>query len=154
MKTITCPDSMGIPSSWKNCMIFLGGGITNCPDWQQDMISLLSSNDDGLVLFNPRRSQFDVSDASQSDFQIQWEYEHLHQSDAIIFWFPKETLCPITLYELGAAATRGDRLFVGCHPDYQRKFDVIKQLSLVRPDIVVRTSIEEIATDVTNWYRN
>jgi hypothetical protein len=37
-----------------------------------------------------------------------------------MFWFPCETLCPITLYELGAwtvlAPQTGTKLFVGACP--------------------------------------
>jgi len=39
--------------------------------------------------------------------------------------FPCETLCPITLYELGTwsilSQQTGAKLFVGCHPEYKRK---------------------------------
>ncbi len=49
-----------------------------------------------------------------------WEHDHLRRAKAIMFWFPSETLCPITLYELGAwtilARQTGTKLFVGADP--------------------------------------
>jgi len=77
------------------------------------------------VIFNPRRASFDVSDPSQTEVQIMWEFRYLRKANAILFWFPKETLCPITLYELGQWSVLSQQtrtaLFVGTHPEYQRK---------------------------------
>ena len=151
MRVVTCPDSIdnmeppGIP-------VFVGGGISNCPTWQVDIIRMLGVVDDGLILVNPRREHFDVLDAAATEVQIEWEYYHIHQASAMLFWFPKETLCPITLYELGSASAMGGKIFVGCHPEYARRVDVVKQLSLVRPSIVVRDTLEQVAQDVAEWY--
>lgn len=151
MKLITCPTTY-TREVLSDIVVFLGGGISNCPNWQLEMIDNLTPADDSLVLINPRRESFDITDESASDFQIRWEYKHLHASDAILFWFPCETLCPITLYELGAAATRGNPIFVGCHPSYARRFDVVTQLSLIRPDIKVRDTLEQVSADVLDWH--
>lgn len=121
--------------------IFLAGGITNCPDWQSDIAALME--DIPGVAMNPRREgEFLDSD---SDIQIEWEYNALREAELIMFWFPKETLCPITLFELGAFSHQSDtRLIVGTHPEYARRFDVIKQLSLSRPDIFVHDNLEDM----------
>ena len=127
--------------------VFLAGGITSCPDWQSDMVKKLS--DTNLTLLNPRRTTFDITDPVQSELQIAWEHAHLKKAMAILFWFPKETLCPITLYELGYwAADRHKRLFVGTDPEYQRKIDVVTQLRLERPGIQVVHSLDELAQQV------
>lgn len=151
MRVITCPDSVDNTVS-PGSRVFVGGGISNCPNWQADIIQMLGVVDDGLILVNPRREQFDTSDASATEAQIEWEYQHLHQASAVVFWFPKETLCPITLYELGSAGARGAKIFVGCHPEYARRVDVVKQLALARPGVVVRDTLEQVATDVAEWY--
>src|SRR5262249_48527274 len=101
--------------------IFLAGGITGCPNWQQEIVSLLG--DLPVVLLNPRRANFPIDDPAAASQQIEWEHRHLRKADAILFWFPCETLCPITLYELGGWSMyrdhRGPRpLFVGVHPQY------------------------------------
>lgn len=146
MKEIKCPDSvatkMDVPF-----MVFLGGGITGCPDWQSEMVPLLSDSDG--VLFNPRRQEFDVTDQTLLDQQIEWEYKHLKMTDSVMFWFPKETVCPITLYELGVWSNRrATSIHVGCHPEYSRKYDIVKQLSLSRPDITVVFSLEDLAKQI------
>lgn len=98
--------------------IFLAGGISNCSDWQSEMVNLLSDTD--LTIINPRRKNFPIDDPSQSKTQIEWEYRHLRKVQARLFWFPCETLCPITLFELGVwSAGVAEPLFVGTHPDYR-----------------------------------
>lgn len=115
--------------------LFLAGGITGCPNWQKDAISYLEDTD--LILLNPRRDNFPIHDPNAAFEQILWEYEHLRLADAILFWFPKETLCPIVLYELGAWSMTQKPIFVGVHEDYARKNDVVIQTSLARPEVYV-----------------
>lgn len=126
--------------------LFMAGGISNCPDWQSDMLKQLKGV--GLIVFNPRRNSFDMTDLKVEEDQIKWEYFYLNQVKAVSFWFPKETLCPITLYELGAAAKTDKILFVGCHPEYARIRDVRIQLSLIRPKVQVVTSIKELTDQI------
>ena len=130
--------------------LFLGGGITDCPDWQAEIIELIQSRipekiSSRVVLFNPRRADFDVTNPNESERQIDWEYSHLVCADVVLFWFPKETLCPITLFELGKMLGSGRRIVVGCHPEYKRKFDVEYQISLEHPEFKVASSLEELA---------
>ncbi|MFE9566591.1 nucleoside 2-deoxyribosyltransferase domain-containing protein [Streptomyces sp. NPDC006487] len=124
--------------------VFLAGGITHCPPWQSRAAAALAE----FVVLNPRRTDFDVSDPSQTDVQIAWEYRHLQLADLTLFWFPAcdalLTVQPITLYELGAAAaTPGRRLVVGADPGYPRRADVVTQLSLARPDLRVHATLPE-----------
>ena len=37
--------------------------------------------------YNPRRKDFPINDPIASEEQITWEFEHLKNSDIIIFWF-------------------------------------------------------------------
>jgi hypothetical protein len=129
--------------------LFLAGGITLCPDWQAEMIERLSATD--LVLLNPRRPDFPIGDPSAARGQIEWEHEHLRLSTAILFWFPCETLCPIVLYELGAWSKTHKRLFLGVHPQYQRRQDVRIQTSLVRPEITIVYDLAALAASVIDW---
>lgn len=151
MKVITCPDK--IESNDLTLSVFLGGGISNCADWQNDLIAKLKifsvrNKHIHFNVFNPRRDTFDVSNKDDSKFQITWEYRYLHKADINLFWFPPETLCPITLYELGAAAHYSNCLLVGCDPNYQRKFDVEIQLSLIRPEVRVVDSLENLMSQL------
>lgn len=95
-----------------------------------------------------------MHDPNTADAQIRWEHHHLNTASAILFWFPCETLCPIVLYELGAWSYRNIKpLFVGTHPDYQRRQDVVIQTHLVRPEITVVFSLDDLAEQVIAWSR-
>lgn len=122
--------------------VFLGGGISNCPDWQSEIITLLGDTD--LTLLTPRREG--VLQKSWEQEQITWEYKALRIAETVMFWFPSETLCPITLFELGVFTQRLDtRLIVGTDPAYQRRSDVLIQLQLARPEVEVVDSIWELS---------
>src|SRR5262245_16891705 len=130
--------------------LFLAGGITGTLDWQAEVVRGLV--DLPLVLLNPRRRDFPMGDPSAARSQIEWEFRHLRRATAVLFWFPAETLCPIALYELGSRAATTQPLFVGTHPEYQRKPDVIIQLGLARPDVHVVHSVDELAQQVRYWH--
>lgn len=130
--------------------IFLAGGITGCPDWQQEMRTLLQ--DTNLTLLNPRRKDFPIDDPTAVEGQIKWEYNHLRAASAILFWFPKETICPIVLYELGAWSMTDKPIFVGVHPKYSRRQDVIIQTLLYRPEVMVRGSLAGLSNAVRRWH--
>lgn len=126
--------------------LFLGGGITNCADWQAEMCRLL--HDEDVVVLNPRRKYWPTNDPDATTQQIIWEYEHLRLANMIMFWFAPETLCPITLFEYGKWLVGNKPLFVGCDPEYKRLLDVQVQTVLERPFQKVFTSLEDVAEDI------
>lgn len=144
-----------VPPQHLRPSLFLAGGISGCPPWQYDLRDLLQ--DSSLTLLNPLRAQFPMDNPDSAREQIHWEHTHLAAATAISFWFPCETLCPITLFELGAWAywrsehNQPKPLFVGVHPDYARRQDVEIQLALARPEVEVVLSLEELATQVKRW---
>lgn len=129
--------------------VFLAGGISGCPDWQSEMIGLLQPAE--LTLFNPRRKEFPINDPAAARVQIEWEYRYLRKAAAVLFWFPCETLCPIVLYELGAWSMTKKPLFVGVHPEYKRRQDVEIQTRLVRHDVQVAYSLNDLSAQVLTW---
>jgi len=129
--------------------LFLAGGITRTDDWQRRVAAELS--DTGLVILNPRRRNFPIDDPSGAEAQIDWEFRHLRRATARLFWFPPQTLCPIALYELGAWAARTGPLFVGTHPAYARRTDVVLQLRLARPEVDVTDSLDGLIQQVRSW---
>jgi hypothetical protein len=141
MKYIQCPTEANPQPLEKS--LFLAGGISNCPDWQSELTTMLE-NTDWLVI-NPRRADFDMTNPNMTEEQILWEHRHLRMASAIAFWFPPETLCPITLYELGTWSMSSKPLFIGVDPKYQRRLDVMIQTRLVRPEIPILESLEDLA---------
>ncbi len=77
----------------KETSLFLAGGITNCPDWQLELVERLK--DTNLTLINPRRKNFQENNLELEQQQISWEFNHLKKASAVSFWFPKETLCQL-----------------------------------------------------------
>ena len=146
--------------------LFMAGGISNCSDWQVELANKLDN--ENLVIFNPRRDDFNVLDPAMELEQIQWEHRYLREAQAVLFWFPKETLCPITLFELGATLERTrvvidndyngydaypQTIFIGTDPDYKRRRDVEIQTSLVLPGINIVDSIDGLASQVKQWVK-
>jgi len=130
--------------------IFLAGGITNCPDWQAAIVDKIKHLE--LVIFNPRRKNFPIHDPTAAFAQIKWEHDHFRKSSMISFWFSKETMCPIVLYELGAWTMTDIPIVIGMDPAYQRRQDVEIQKKLERPDIKIVYSLGDLAEGITNLY--
>lgn len=148
MKYVECPESW--ERSPGQLSVFLAGGITNCPDWQSEMVRLLRPT--GYVLLNPRRADFPAGDAAAAEFQIRWEFEHLRKADLISFWFCREALQPIALYELGAWSMTGKPIVIGIEPGYARELDVRVQTALVRPSgVPVAGTLEDLANEIKRF---
>jgi hypothetical protein len=150
LQYIECPDMVdprkpGAPS--QGCVsVFLAGGITGCPDWQAEVVERCRGTalSNRLTLINPRRKNFKLDDPGMAKAQIRWEHRMLRVADVIVFWFPEETVCPITLYELGAWSMTSKHLIIGAHPNYARRLDVVVQTELVRPDLPVLYDLSEV----------
>jgi hypothetical protein len=140
---ITAPNEEYSIANANNIKLFLAGGITECPDWQSELLEKIE-NIDNLTIYNPRRKKFPTHAAEE---QITWEYIHLLQADIIVFWFSKGSLNPIVLFELGRYGLSGDKpIIIGIDSNYERTADVIIQTQLSRPDIKeIYTSIPAMA---------
>lgn len=135
-------------------VIFLAGGITNCPDWQQELVKLLGDVDN-LVILNPRRKNFPIHDPNASVKQITWEFNKFQLADMISFWFSRGSLNPIVLFELGKWLVQKEKIiFIGIDPEYQRKQDVEIQTFLERKDIPNVYSLEELAIQIKDVMEN
>ena len=139
MRVITAPEIIEKKDNEK--YVFLAGGITNCPDWQNDIIERLehlrSSN---LVVLNPRREDFPIHDPSAAYKQIEWEFEALEKADIFSMHFCSgESDQPICMYELGRNILRmqmkypsdwENRIIISVEEGYSRKNDVLIQTEL------------------------
>ena len=130
--------------------VFLAGGITGCPDWQRE-VSLNLLGRSKWVVLNPRCKNFPIDDPTAARAQITWEHECLRQAQAVLFWFPCETLCPIVLYELGTWSRSNKPIFVGTHPDYARRRDVEIQTQLVRPEVHIVHNLGSLTDQVVDF---
>lgn len=149
---IEAPNDMLIHVPEGSVAVFLAGGITNCPDFQSEICDKLKGHPDDLIVFNPRRANFPMHDPSAAEAQIKWEFNYLRKASIISFWFPRETLCPIVLYELGAHSMTKKPLVIGAHPEYARRQDVVIQTSLARPGLPIVDNLEEVIEGINYWY--
>jgi len=143
---IQAPDENYSLENFYNTKLFIAGGITGCSDWQNKLIELLKDVPH-LTIYNPRRDNFGNAGEKEVESQIVWEYEHLLKADIISFWFSKETLCPITLYELGLHGNYGNTV-IGIDPEYKRKKDLEIQSKLARRECPVVYSLEDLAFEI------
>jgi hypothetical protein len=116
--------------------VFLAGSIEMgaAVKWQNEAVEQLKPYNDELVLFNPRRDDWDSSwvqsiDNPQFAEQVNWEIEHITKSDIVFFYFAGDTKSPITLMELGIIAGMHMRyatsdVIVVCEPNFWRKGNV------------------------------
>ena len=138
MRLITAPEKYE-PKNDDVC-VFLGGGITNCPNWQQEVIDKLSEFPDSVVVFNPRRDNFPIDDPNAAEEQIKWEFDALEDANVFTMYFcdsPSDQ--PICMYELGRNILRmfekypdlgEDQIVVSVEEGYKRKNDVMIQADL------------------------
>ena len=163
---VTAPDEFQKKFGVK---VFLAGGITNCPNWQKDVIECVKKhfnlycNEDlyvnekygnhaDLVIFNPRRENFPIHDPSAAKEQIEWEFNALEKCDVFSMYFSSgESDQPICMYELGRNICRmqdksiywKSRIVVTVENGYRRKDDVIIQ-SRLAADLDIPVFSDEI----------
>lgn len=128
--------------------VFLAGGITNCPDWQSEVINALDC--ERIALFNPRREKFNITDPDSVFVQIAWEYDRLESMDIFSMYFcGGESDQPICMYELGRNIVRMQnrfpsdwqkRIIVSIEDGYKRAKDVVIQMQLCAPTVGVNIS--------------
>ena len=80
--------------------IFLAGSIEmgTAGDWQTQVYDLLPE-DSHINVFNPRRRDWDSSwkqskDNPQFYEQVNWELDHIEQSQIVFFYFDPDTKSP------------------------------------------------------------
>ena len=147
--------------------IFMAGGISNCRDWHAEYINQIKTElslytnyiDDkipsggklNVTLLNPRRTSFDLHDKAMTEDQIKWEFNMLNQADLISFWFSNETLCPITLYELGYwLGVAKDKVIIGVDDNYQRIDDVKIQSRLAGYDKPIFHTVSSLVCGIVD----
>ena len=123
------PPTQYIQSS-RESSIFLVGSIEmgTAEKWQDKLINELSEFDN-LVIYNPRRDDWDSSwvqsiHNKQFTEQVEWEQNYLESSNIVVFYFDPNTKPPITLMELGLIAGLDKLALVYCPDGFYRKGNV------------------------------
>lgn len=122
---------------------FLGGGITNCRNWQNEVIEelfKLSEEEDlkDLVIYNPRRQNFDINQIKAED-QIKWQFERIEKSHLFSMFFcgGTDSPQPICFFEYGkqlvARSNKTGTLIITAQKDFVRFEDVYIQTHIMYP---------------------
>jgi len=140
----------------KGIRLFIAGGISNCPQWQNELIERLQNDERikeenyeegeepvNIIIFNPR-----CKEIPEEKPQVTWEFNKLKSSDIISFWFSEGSMNPITLFEYGRYLDSKKKIIVGCHPDYPRKSNVIIQTELENPKITINENFEDFYNEL------
>jgi len=148
MELIVAPNRilLGSPS------VFLAGGITDCPWWQDEVIEKLKDTD--AFIYNPRRKNFPIDDPNAAKEQITWEFKALESCDIFTMWFcAGKSDQPICMYELGRNVAlmeySPENIVIGIEPGYRREQDVRIQVGLV-DDTIVGLVDDTIANRISN----
>jgi len=154
LKILEAPSKL---KSLNKIKLFLAGGISNCPNWQNEIIEKIKSEKypqtknmfEHTDIFNPRRKKMSKKiSRNKLKEQIIWEHNKLKESNIILFWFSKGSLNPITLFEYGKYLPTAMRLVVGIDPEYERKDDVIIQTRVIRTSQKINNSLEDLYEDL------
>lgn len=138
--------------------IFLAGSIENgkAADWQTELTLFLNEYD--VVIYNPRRDDWDVSwqqNTGDSNFvqQVHWEINHILAADLVVFYIQGGTLSPITLYELGLVskdgAAKNKDVIVFCEDGFWRKGNVDVVCNMFNMAAV--KTFDELKNGITRW---
>lgn len=130
----------------KDKTIFLAGTISGAWEWQKKLTEKILPY---CNVVNPRRKNFNIMNDAMNDEQVIWEDHFLEKCEIISFWFSRETLAPITLFEFGWYLCQSKfnmkQLIVGFDPDYPRFQDLKRQMKAKFPTMEVAYSIDKLA---------
>jgi len=137
--------------------IFLAGSIEMgaAENWQERVKRLLADREH-IMLFNPRRDDWDsswVQSIENDKFveQVTWELEAMERADIILMYFDPPTKSPISLLELGLwANNRGNhtsKLRVVCPKGFWRKGNV--DIVCARYNVPQFKTIEDAIIDIS-----
>jgi hypothetical protein len=141
MRVITAIENYNIKDN--DVIVFLAGGITNCYNWQKEVIEELNKypNTQNLIVLNPRRDNFPIGNPNAAREQIEWEFNGLHSADIFSMYFVNsESDQPICMYELGVHTTRANltnkpfTIVISIEDGYKRENDVLIQTQLSMGD--------------------
>lgn len=127
-------------------IVYLAGGLAT--PWREEVIFRLEHNT--VILVDPTNKGL-AGGLNATQQQTQWERTYLDRADAIMFWFPSETPCPVALFELGFLLAQGKKVFIGAHPLYPKLNDLIAQVRVIDDRIIVDTDLEFTIERLWRW---
>lgn len=129
VRSFKAPEKTIVPKGFKS--VFLAGSIemNKAEKWQEKITKDLLKKFDNLVIFNPRRDDWNSSwtqeiENKQFYEQVDWEHANILKADYVFIYFQKDTKSPISLMELGLVAGLHKNIIVCCPDGFWRKGNV------------------------------
>jgi Nucleoside 2-deoxyribosyltransferase like len=130
--------------------LFLGGGISGCPNWQEYVITKLSGYQ--LTIWNPRRKTFQMNDRDAAQIQTDWEIDRLRIADINAYWFSSGTLNPIALVEIGESFALRERIVLGMDQEYARKWDLEFRMDKYLPWEAISYTLDDFVKNIKDAF--
>lgn len=137
--------------------IFFAGSIEmgKAELWQDRLAKDIQHEERDIVIFNPRRDDWDSSweqsiDNYQFKKQVDWELDSIDRSELVVFYFDKGTMSPITLMELGYVAARSIPAVVYCPEGFWRKGNV--DVMCFRENIPMAETYEDLVSFIKTFF--
>lgn len=129
--------------------IFLAGTIDmgNSVDWQNYLCKFLDDHNKRCVIFNPRRNVWPDNKSDEFEYQVNWELNHLEDSDIILMNILGTSKSPITLLEMGLFMKSG-KLVVICENDFYRYGNV--EITCHKYNVPLYNNLEEYLNNNIN----
>ena len=118
--------------------LFLAGGSTK---WRETVEHTLECNEDfhSVVILDPYDENYSTLPNTA------WEAQMMKKADCIVFWFTKESVCPVSLFELGYALRDHTKdIIIGVEPGYPKEDELDAQLITLCPKLVPFSSLEQL----------
>lgn len=110
--------------------------------------SLGSDREQDIVVFNPRRDDWDDSwEDEKIEEQIRWEQEKMDEADIIVMVLIDDSKSPISLLELGIYGPQG-KLFVFCTDKFYRFLNVKLTCEKYWIDLYQTTDTKEVVKEI------
>ena len=156
MKVIKAPNdinSYNVPTT----TMFLAGSIAmgEVEDWQTETTEKFQHyTDEQLVIFNPRRDNFDSTMKQTTDEpvlveQINWELGALDTADYVLMSFHHDTKAPVTMLEVGLHADNLAKVVVCCPDGFYRQANI--EIVCGRYNIPFYKDLDSAINEVCDW---
>ena len=124
---------------------YLAGGIY---PWREELIDLLKPSEAfyRAAIINPIAPEY------SPEINTPWEFNNIRHSDCIVFWFSRDAVSPITLFEMGAGCRDHLKgMVVGVENGNPIRAEIVEQLRLYRPGLRVAETLLELKEEMEKF---
>jgi len=145
----------GESENWQDKLIYSLDWYWWSPDSEEDSgfdYALGASDDEDIVIFNPRRENWDPNSSDEEIIeQIHWEEDHLDKADLIVMFLADDSKSPVSLLELGLYGPSG-KMLVCCTNKFYRYNNVKCTCQKYGIDLLESNNFSDICDEIALIY--